>query len=213
MIKGEDEEPSNLERLLLITVIVLFACAIGAYIYDYTQHAELTPLEAVYFGIITLTTIGLGDYAPDVGDPDFGWGTFVVFTVWTMMGLSSVAHLLSIIGECISKSWEKDGEDEEQNDPVLMVQRVFPRSRTVSRVQVHPEQSSENADETEKQSDNRDGDVLDQERLEKECSEILTTEEVAALSTLLAKVPQDILKRCMVGERSLGAGVTEVSGT
>jgi len=209
-IKGENAKPNEIERLTLSIAIVFGMCALGMGCLHFTQGEDLSVLDSLYFGIITMTTIGLGDIAPDAGDPDFGWGTFVLYAFWTMMGLSSVAHLLTIIGDSITKAGDerlKQLNEEESRGKSdftpFMAQRVFqggrsrPASAQSSRAaSVHPEPQEEGAEQkdTLKSGVGVDGDST-QQILKEECGTILTPEELIALTTLLQKVPHSTIER------------------
>jgi len=57
-------------------------------------------IDAVYFSIITLTTVGLGDITPKIEEGMFGaYVTVLAETVWIMAGLGVIAWFLDIVGE------------------------------------------------------------------------------------------------------------------
>ena len=112
LCKGQTA-PRPLERLALAVLVAVCSCFVGAAsVVNHTFMGPITWCEGFYFTVITLTTIGLGDIAPDVSHDHFGWPSFVWFSFWTYLGLALIGNMLAVIGEVLDG---KNHEEEEEN--------------------------------------------------------------------------------------------------
>ncbi|XP_059841222.1 potassium channel subfamily K member 2-like [Hypanus sabinus] len=104
-------------RVISTFLFILFGCllfvAIPAMIF---KHIEgWTALESIYFAVITLTTIGFGDYvAGESPDKEYlDWYKPAVW-FWILVGLAYFAAVLSMIGDWLHvisrKTQEEVGE-------------------------------------------------------------------------------------------------------
>lgn len=66
------------QRLLIATILILI---IGSIVYRYAEGWNW--IDSIYFSVITLTTVGYGDFSPQT---DFG-KIFTIFYVLTGIGL------------------------------------------------------------------------------------------------------------------------------
>jgi len=88
---------------------VLIVIAIGTSFYTQVEHWR--PLDALYFTIITLTTVGYGDFAPktDAGK---------IFTmVYIFVGISLISGFIILLGEH-SKKLKRFGKVKEETDVI-----------------------------------------------------------------------------------------------
>lgn len=79
-----------LKRLTILILIFLAAIFLGAYVYHYVEGWRY--LDSVYFTVITVTTIGYGDFSPqsDVGK---------IFTMFfSFFGIGMAFYFFSLIG-------------------------------------------------------------------------------------------------------------------
>uniref|UniRef100_A0A4W3ICL0 Potassium channel, subfamily K, member 2a n=1 Tax=Callorhinchus milii TaxID=7868 RepID=A0A4W3ICL0_CALMI len=101
-------------RVISTVIFILFGCllfvAIPAIIF---KHIEgWTTLESIYFVVITLTTIGFGDYVAG-GSPAIDyldWYKPVVW-FWILVGLAYFAAVLSMIGDWLRVISKKTKEE------------------------------------------------------------------------------------------------------
>ena len=108
MMKSANQSEHAANRDLAITgAIVVFLLFAGAAIFCALQPGW-TYLESFYFCIVTLTTIGLGDFTPDVyavskegGDPVVAGGLFFWF-LYVQFGLAIVAIVITMLGEKVA---------------------------------------------------------------------------------------------------------------
>ncbi|XP_048457123.1 potassium channel subfamily K member 2 [Rhincodon typus] len=100
-------------RVISTLIFILFGCllfvAIPAIIF---KHIEgWTALESIYFVVITLTTIGFGDFV--AGNPDkeyLDWYKPAVW-FWILVGLAYFAAVLSMIGDWLRVISRKTKEE------------------------------------------------------------------------------------------------------
>ena len=81
-------------KILLVTLFVWLG--LGTLIFCLVE--EWTFIEGIYFTMVTLTTIGLGDYAPDTN------GGRAVLYVFTFVGIGLVATLIHLVGDMAEKA-------------------------------------------------------------------------------------------------------------
>uniref|UniRef100_A0A674HY84 Potassium two pore domain channel subfamily K member 2 n=1 Tax=Terrapene triunguis TaxID=2587831 RepID=A0A674HY84_9SAUR len=92
-------------RIISTIIFILFGCvlfvALPAVIF---KHIEgWSTLDAIYFVVITLTTIGFGDYVADSPAP--------VVWFWILVGLAYFAAVLSMIGDWLRVISKKTKEE------------------------------------------------------------------------------------------------------
>ena len=202
-VKGRDVKPSATERIVVCIIAVFVLCLIGCGIFTVSQAQDLTFFEAIYFGLITMTTIGLGDYAPDVGDPNFTMWSFMLFSCWTKIGLSVVAHLLAVIGKVISDAGDAAVDKVHYLEKaVTYPSAVFGK---VKRSQVAPISQTQ-GDAAEPSEGNGpeplgvEEEVIDLARVKTVCEETdLSAEEATELAALLSRVPLGKIMECYSG--------------
>ena len=78
--------------LLWVTLVTIF---LGSWFYKSFEPTITTWVDAYYFSVITLTTIGYGDIGPTTAL------TRIFTTIYAIGGLGILAGLIGIIGETI----------------------------------------------------------------------------------------------------------------
>jgi voltage-gated potassium channel Kch len=84
----------EIRGLLVITLVTIFA---GTWFYYQFEPTITTWGDAYFFTVITLTTIGYGDFSPTIPLTKF------FTTVYVFVGLGIVAGLLGLVGEAVIK--------------------------------------------------------------------------------------------------------------
>ncbi|KAK3093896.1 hypothetical protein FSP39_021568 [Pinctada imbricata] len=76
--------------------------------------------EGIYYSIITLTTVGFGDFVIGTSDSDYRIPYRLLTAIWLVLGLSWVALLISDVQNkytgAFDKSKEKEEEDKKEDD-------------------------------------------------------------------------------------------------
>ena len=92
-------------RALFIWVVLVIVG--GTLFYMRVEHWRM--LDALYFTIITLTTVGYGDFAPQTD-------TGKIFTmVYIFVGISLISGFIILLGEH-SRKLKRFGRDSEKNE-------------------------------------------------------------------------------------------------
>ncbi len=84
--------------LFLVTVFIIF---VGMWFYYRCEPSITTWLDAYYFTVITLTTIGYGDITPTTAFSKL-FTTFYVF-----VGLGIMAALIALVGEVLLEDMKR----------------------------------------------------------------------------------------------------------
>ena len=84
--------------LALITLFILFS---GMGFYYRFEPSITTWIDAYYFTVITLTTIGYGDFSPTTPFTKF------FTTLYVFVGLGNIAALIALVGEVIIEDSKK----------------------------------------------------------------------------------------------------------
>jgi len=93
-------------RALFIWVVIVIA--IGTAFYSRVEGWR--PLDALYFTIITLTTVGYGDLTPHTDEGK-------IFTmVYIFVGISLISGFIILLGEH-SRKLKRIGKKDEENEP------------------------------------------------------------------------------------------------
>nr|XP_032820852.1 potassium channel subfamily K member 2-like [Petromyzon marinus] len=97
-------------RVISTIIFIMMGCGLFVVLPTIIfMHIELwTPLEAIYFVVITLTTIGFGDYVAG-GNRDIVYREWYKPLVWfwILLGMAYFAAILSMIGDWLRKLSEK----------------------------------------------------------------------------------------------------------
>ncbi|KAG8584392.1 hypothetical protein GDO81_008812 [Engystomops pustulosus] len=119
-------------RIISTFIFILFGCvlfvAIPAIIFQHIENWHT--LDAFYFVVITLTTIGFGDYVAGGSDIEYLDFYKPVVWFWILVGLAYFAAVLSMIGDWL-RVLSKKTKEEKSCLPVLCAPAVIPGS-TVS---------------------------------------------------------------------------------
>ena len=89
---------NTIELAIIYTVVNIFFILIPAVVFSAIEG--WTYLESVYFAVVTLTTIGFGDFVPTRSNPSQyheKWiPLYTIFTsIWLCLGLTAVSMLIS----------------------------------------------------------------------------------------------------------------------
>nr|XP_045600685.1 uncharacterized protein LOC123759605 isoform X4 [Procambarus clarkii] len=95
--------PISLALLILLAYMVI-GCVI------YTMWESWTYFEAFYFIFISMTTIGFGDYVPQVDDDSKHPAFMMMTTVYLVFGLALTAMCINIIQEKLSDTFRHASE-------------------------------------------------------------------------------------------------------
>lgn len=82
----------EIRGLFAVTLMTIFA---GSWFYYQFEPTITTRIDAYYFTVITLTTIGYGDFGPTTPL------TKIFTTVYVFIGLGIIAGLIGLIGETV----------------------------------------------------------------------------------------------------------------
>ena len=82
----------EIRGLLVITLGVIF---LGTWFYHQFEPTITTWGDAYYFTVITLTTIGYGDFSPTIPLTKF------FTTIYVFVGLGIIAGLIGLVGEAV----------------------------------------------------------------------------------------------------------------
>uniref|UniRef100_H3DHC5 Potassium two pore domain channel subfamily K member 4 n=1 Tax=Tetraodon nigroviridis TaxID=99883 RepID=H3DHC5_TETNG len=122
-----------ISAVLSILIGCLIFLAVPTFVFQRVEDWSI--LEAFYFVVITLTTVGFGDYVPGNGPPATT-AFWPLVLVWIVFGLAYFASVLTMIGNwlrVLSKKTRAEMEelrahatDWTQNTPTLETQRAAP---------------------------------------------------------------------------------------
>lgn len=102
---SEDGKIHNHYRRLVFSMLLGFAVVLfGAAVAKGQQHISLG--NGVYFSIITLSTIGLGDFAPNGGT--INASEYVCFALWAYFGIGYMSYIITIIADIALETTEMD---------------------------------------------------------------------------------------------------------
>ncbi|XP_044147221.1 potassium channel subfamily K member 2 [Bufo gargarizans] len=100
-------------RIISTVIFILFGCilfvAIPAIIFQHIENWHT--LDAFYFVVITLTTIGFGDYVAGGSDVEYLDFYKPVVWFWILVGLAYFAAVLSMIGDWLRVLSKKTKEE------------------------------------------------------------------------------------------------------
>ena len=125
-------------------ILVLLYLAIGTVMYTLVvplegpkPHINVTWIDAAYFSLVTLTTVGYGDFHP--GPNDVGCKIFTIF--YAIIGVSFAGWALGVMAEAaLAKvadvSTEADVKEQKESACMILCQRCGPCGR--SWVQLSP---------------------------------------------------------------------------
>ncbi|WAR19222.1 KCNK2-like protein [Mya arenaria] len=112
-IKKLRNRPSNkwIKALISVTVgivgmgLLIFLPALGFHNFE-----EWSYTEAVYYAVVTLTTVGFGDFVPGQEDKSYRAGYQILTIVWIFVGLSWLAILLTDLGDIFKEKIEQQSD-------------------------------------------------------------------------------------------------------
>ncbi len=95
---GEDMQDNKIDlfrSVFFAIIIFLLLLSVGSFAYSYAEKWNY--LDSVYFTVVTVTTIGYGDFAPQTN-------TGKIFTIFfSFFGIAMVFYFFSIIGKYVFK--------------------------------------------------------------------------------------------------------------
>lgn len=97
------------EAIRGLIVISLITVLTGTWFYYQFEPTITTWLDAYYFTVITLTTIGYGDFSPTVPL------TKLFTTIYVLVGLGIIAGLIGLVGEAIIEDANQRTKARNQN--------------------------------------------------------------------------------------------------
>ncbi|KAJ8308908.1 hypothetical protein KUTeg_013782 [Tegillarca granosa] len=92
--------------------------------------------ESIYYCVVSLTTVGFGDFVAGSGDTDYRVGYRFFIAVWLLIGLAWVAFILGETSEYYKESAEKNEkkskkkEGEEENGSAVDMKDVEKNAKT-----------------------------------------------------------------------------------
>lgn len=113
-IKKNEKIDQLVKTLILVALILLVMSLIPAGIFAAIEGWSYG--DAVYYTIITMTTIGFGDFVIGTSDNDYRALYKLLSSVWILLGLASVAMLLSNITDLYKRIAPKSKSDDEEKD-------------------------------------------------------------------------------------------------
>lgn len=113
-IKKNEKIDQLVKTLILVALILLVMSLIPAGIFAAIEGWSYG--DAVYYTIITMTTIGFGDFVIGTSDNDYRALYKLLSSVWILLGLASVAMLLSNITDVYKRIAPESKTDDEKKD-------------------------------------------------------------------------------------------------
>lgn len=113
-IKTNEKIDQLVKTLILVALILLVMSLIPAGIFAAIEGWSYG--DAVYYTIITMTTIGFGDFVIGTSDNDYRALYKLLSSVWILLGLASVAMLLSNITDLYKRIAPESKTDDEEKD-------------------------------------------------------------------------------------------------
>lgn len=113
-IKKNEKIDQLVKTLILVALILLVMSLIPAGIFAAIEGWSYG--DAVYYTIITMTTIGFGDFVIGTSDNDYRALYKLLSSVWILLGLASVAMLLSNITDLYKRIAPESKTDDEKKD-------------------------------------------------------------------------------------------------
>ncbi|XP_022330085.1 potassium channel subfamily K member 2-like [Crassostrea virginica] len=115
-IKDKERLDQLLKTLILILLILVVMCFIPAGIFAAIEGWSYG--DAVYYTLITLTTIGFGDFVIGTSDSDYRALYKLFSCLWILIGLASVALLLSNIQDLYKRTGPEAKAENQDNSEV-----------------------------------------------------------------------------------------------
>ncbi|MDK2934482.1 MAG: voltage-gated potassium channel [Clostridiales bacterium] len=94
---------TNLYKLLTVGLISLFVCAAAYYYFESPVNPELGVGDAIWWGLVTSTTVGYGDYFPST------FGGRIVATILMLIGISSFGFITAAVASVFVENKLKEG--------------------------------------------------------------------------------------------------------
>lgn len=113
-IKKNEKIDQLVKTLILVALILLVMSLIPAGIFAAIEGWSYG--DAVYYTIITMTTIGFGDFVIGTSDNNYRALYKLLSSVWILLGLASVAMLLSNITDLYKRIAPESKTDDEEKD-------------------------------------------------------------------------------------------------
>lgn len=113
-IKKNEKLDQLVKTLILIALILLFMSLIPAGIFSAIEGWSYG--DAVYYTLITMTTIGFGDFVLGTSDNDYRALYKLLSCLWILIGLASVAMLLSNMTDLYKRLAPKLNTDDKEED-------------------------------------------------------------------------------------------------
>lgn len=96
----------EIRGLLAVTLLTIF---VGTWFFYRFEPSITTWVDAYYFTVISLTTIGFGDLSPTIPL------TKIFTTVYVFVGLGIIAGLIGLVGETVIEDANRRAAEKENN--------------------------------------------------------------------------------------------------
>ncbi|KAL4239015.1 hypothetical protein ACF0H5_003719 [Mactra antiquata] len=107
--KFKDRSKTTVEKIIKSVIVSLLGFSLLIFLPAYGFHRQegWTYFDSVYYCVITLTTIGFGDFVVGQEKSSYRGGYQVLTIVWIFVGLSWAGTVLSDIGDYFTVKFER----------------------------------------------------------------------------------------------------------
>ncbi len=96
-------EKSNIYKLLIVGLLSLFTCSAAFYFYERPINTELNFADALWWGFVTCTTVGYGDYYPVTT------GGRIIGIILMLVGISAFGFITAAVVSVFVENKLKEG--------------------------------------------------------------------------------------------------------
>ncbi|XP_045206558.2 potassium channel subfamily K member 2-like [Mercenaria mercenaria] len=102
------------KRAIFATLCFVLFSLIPAAIFQAVE--DWSYLEAWYYTIVTLTTVGFGDFVPGQSDSDLRGFYKIIVGAWIFFGLAWLSMVLNLVGDFLKTQAKKVDNDEDKKE-------------------------------------------------------------------------------------------------